>query len=126
MKTLTITLVALLLLSASATRIPMFLGSGYNIFKGNPLSSDGVDRGFRYPIVELTYSGETTSDGNYEIPDDIYATKLSSCFLATRTTLHSGTASYQEELSVHASISGEYESVLYGGKFSLSADYKSM
>ena len=96
MKTLTITLLALLLLSASAIRIPMFLGSGYNIFKGNPLSSDGVDRGFRYPIVELTYSGKTTSDGNYEIPDDIYATKLNSCFLATRTTLLSGTASYQK------------------------------
>jgi hypothetical protein len=27
-------------------KIPLYIGKGYNILKGNPLSSEGVDPGF--------------------------------------------------------------------------------
>lgn len=47
-------------------RLPMFLGKGYNILKGNPLSAEGVDPGFQHEIFIFSYfKNETTEDGRF-------------------------------------------------------------
>lgn len=49
-----------------------YIGRGYDLFKGNPLSDDGVvDQGFRLPIMELPYTHKFTADGTYRIPDNV-------------------------------------------------------
>ena len=49
-----------------------YIGRGYDLFHGNPLSDDGVvDQGFRLPIMELPYSNRFTADGNYRMPDNV-------------------------------------------------------
>ena len=35
-------------------KMPVYLGIGYNILKGNPLD-DHVDEGFAHPIYKVTY-----------------------------------------------------------------------
>lgn len=49
-----------------------YIGRGYDLFKGNPLSDDGVvDQGFRLPVMELPYTYKFTADGNHRIPDNV-------------------------------------------------------
>ena len=32
--------------SACISRLPMYIGRGYDVLRGNPLSADGIDPGF--------------------------------------------------------------------------------
>ena len=41
----------------------MYNGLGYNIFKGNIMAHDGVDKGFRAPILDYHFQGAHTPDG---------------------------------------------------------------
>ena len=49
-----------------------YIGRGYDLYKGNPLSDDGVvDQGFRLPIMDLPYTHKFTADGQYRVPDNV-------------------------------------------------------
>jgi hypothetical protein len=49
-----------------------YIGRGYDIYNGNPLSDDGVvDQGFRLPVIDLPFSFRFSSDGEYRIPDNV-------------------------------------------------------
>ena len=93
-------------LALTAERLPMFIGRGYNIFKGNPINYLGADKGFTYPVLKLEYEGATTEDGRYEIPRSIYSTKHFSCLRYTSAFQHSGTKSYQNSLKTFVTIRG--------------------
>ena len=52
------------------TRLPLYIGRGYDVLEGNPLSSK-VDPGFAQGIFVLKYTeGKTTEDGKYLVPDE--------------------------------------------------------
>jgi|688.fasta_scaffold453656_1 hypothetical protein len=60
-------------------RIPSYLGRGYDIVLGNPLSS-GVDPGFRYDVISFDYSGcNKTEDNKFLVPKGISTQKAQSC-----------------------------------------------
>lgn len=42
-------------------KLPLFIGKGYDILAGNPLSSEGVDPGFQHEIFEFSYSNNETT-----------------------------------------------------------------
>ena len=42
--------------SSTLPKLPLFIGKGYNILLGNPLSGEGVDPGFQHVIFEFTYA----------------------------------------------------------------------
>ena len=66
--------------------MPVYLGIGYNLLTGNPLSKS-VDTGFGHPIFKVTYSkNETTSDNRYLIPDGMSHRIVSSCSFDTSVT----------------------------------------
>ena len=98
-----------------------YLGSTYNIFKGNPASTKGLDPGFTLRnVYSLTYEqGQETSDGRYSIPDFTHITSSSVCSFQFQSSTTQNTASYTKSLQVHvdADFSG------WGASFSASADY---
>lgn len=112
------------LLSLTSFKINNYVGSGYNIFKGNPKSKSGKDDGFGLRIFNITYTkGQKTSDG-YAVPDFVeYAETNSYDFTVTQKE-YTGMTSYQKELNVYASVN--YNSLTMKGKFSLNTDYQTM
>lgn len=36
-------------------KLPMYIGNGYDVLTGNPLSGEGVDPGFQHEIFEFSY-----------------------------------------------------------------------
>ena len=99
-----------------------YLGSTYNIFKGNPHSTKGLDPGFTLRnLYQFSYNGVyTTADGRYLIPDNTRVVQSSACNFQFASTVLQNTASYFDSLKVDvsASFSG------WGASFSASADYK--
>jgi hypothetical protein len=107
-------------------RLPLYVGRSYNLLSGNPLS-DQVDPGFEHAIFEFSYiNKDTTEDGKYLVPDGVSNRKVSSCTFSTDIRTYRGTQSYQEDLKVKATISGEYKGSLVDGAFSSSASYQFM
>jgi hypothetical protein len=65
-------------------RLPLYIGKGYDILVGNPLSEEGVDPGFQHEIFEFAYTkNETTEDGKFLVPDGISHRKTTACSLST-------------------------------------------
>ena len=99
-----------------------YVGSTYNIFKGNPRSTAGLDPGFTLRnIAQFFYDyNSTTADGRYSIPDNVYATTSSTCSFDFSSETHDSISSYYNSLKVdvRANFGG------YGASFSASADYK--
>ena len=98
-----------------------YLGSTYNIFKGNPESTKGLDPGFTLRnVYSLTYEqGRETGDHRYSIPDFTNITQSGTCNFQFDSSTTQNTASYTNSLQVHvdADFSG------WGASFSASADY---
>lgn len=104
----------------------MYVGSGYDLVKGNPLV-DTVDKGFVSKIFEWSYNeGLLTEDGRYKIPDQIYVRKSSSCSLSSQVDTFTGTQSYQESLYTKVSVEAGMKGAIYSGAFSASAAFQSM
>ena len=79
-------------------KLPVYLGVGYNLLKGNPLE-DHVDEGFAHPIYKVTYhKNETTTDNRYIVPDNMTHRVVSSCSFATAVSEHRGTSSYKKSI----------------------------
>ena len=99
-----------------------YVGSTYDIFKGNPHSTTGLDPGFTLRnLCQFSYKKKvTTADGRYSIPDYTQATTSSSCSFDFSSETTDSIFSYYNSLKVDvkADFSG------WGASFSASADYK--
>lgn len=42
-------------------KIPLYIGKGYNILLGNPLSTEGIDPGYQNQIFDFTYYQNQTT-----------------------------------------------------------------
>ena len=98
-----------------------YLGSGYNIYKGNPHSTQGLDPGFTFNnLYKFTYNdGQTTADGRYSIPDGTNADKSSACSFDFFSESIQNSGSYYESLrrEISAGFGG------WGASFSASSDF---
>ena len=101
-----------------------YLGAGYNVFQGNPHSSDlaGGDPGFgKNQIFSLTYNqGLTTSDQRWSIPDGTTVRSVAGCTYSSTASIVKGAQSYSNSLSQDVSVSGSG----WGASFSVSTDYQ--
>ena len=91
-----------------------FIGVGYNILKGNPeggqLTQGGVDPGLLTSrrIFQFTWKTKrTSSDGQYQVPDQVNFNHRASCVKTTKNEVISGAKSYQDELKVAVEAEGE-------------------
>lgn len=77
---------------ATSSRLNLgYIGRGYDIYVGNPVSDDGeVDQGFRLPVIDLPFSFRFTSDGGYRIPDnvDVISETRFACYLNLTNTCY--------------------------------------
>lgn len=98
-----------------------YLLKGYNIFYGNPLPTGETleDPGYRQMIFDAKYSGRTTSDGRYLVPDGVDLERADSCSYTFGSSFITGQRSYSESLGVKASVEGSFIT----GSFAASADY---
>ncbi|KAL4472668.1 hypothetical protein ABPG74_018617 [Tetrahymena malaccensis] len=104
-----------------------YLGQGYNIFQGNPLSTSGLDPGFRnFPAVSLLYQDNlwdaASPDRAYFIPDGVRVNIEKSCLITFSSKQVSTLTDYQNSLSAQVSGNGS----LFSASFSASADFKQM
>ena len=99
-----------------------YVGSTYNIFKGNPRNTKGLDPGFTLrTLYEYSYNNEnTTVDGTYLIPDHTQATTSTTCSFQFSSETNQKIDSYFNSLKIdaNADFSG------WGASFSASANYK--
>lgn len=111
--------------TSTLPKLPLFIGKGYNILLGNPLSGEGVDPGFQHEIFEFTYAkNETTEDGKFLLPDGISHRKTTACSFSTEISQYRGSLSYQSDLKTKASISGGYTGPLFKASFSQSTSFE--
>ena len=104
-------------------RIPSYLGKGYHLIKGNPLS-DKIDTGFRTEIFEFTFSKNlTTDDGKYLIPDHTHSSVSVACSLDAKSTKYSGTQEYQQSLTNTVSVDSRVSIAFVKASFSLSSTF---
>ena len=98
------------------------MGSSYDILKGNPLSTKGLDEGFMGPtIFQFTYNQNlTTTDGRYSIPDHTTVNDAQSCSFTFSSSLLKDTRSYIDSLKGHISTDFKF----WGAGFSSSVDYQ--
>ena len=99
-----------------------YVGDTYNILKGNPQATGGLDPGFLIAnIFQFTYNQNlTTSDGKYLIPDNTTINAIDSCSFTFASSTTTDIKSYMDSLKVHvdADFSG------WGASFSASSDYE--
>ena len=99
-----------------------YVGSCYDIFRGNPQVTNGLDPGFLgHGIFQFTYNqGRTTADGRYSIPDHTMVNDAQSCSFSFSSSVTRDLSSYMDALKLHvdASFKG------WGASFSASADYQ--
>ena len=99
-----------------------YVGSTYNIFKGNPHSTTRLDPGFTLRnLNQFCYLNNlTTADGRYSIPDNTQATSSSTCTFDFSSETTDSISSYYNSLKVD--VSADFSG--WGASFSASADYK--
>ena len=98
------------------------MGSSYDIFRGNPQNTDGLDSGFLgLGIFRFTYNqGLPTADGRYSIPDYTTVNDAQSCSFSFSSRIDKDTASYMDSLKIHVDTSFKG----WAASFSASADYQ--
>ncbi|XP_062618474.1 uncharacterized protein LOC134280055 [Saccostrea cucullata] len=102
-----------------------YIGRGYDLFKGNPLSDDGVvDQGFRLPVINLPYSSKFTADGNYRVPDNVDVIAESSAKFGSSLYKVQSESDYKSMLSVDASVNAQGSGWGVSASFSASASYQ--
>eukprot|EP01096_Ripella_sp_DP13-Kostka_P011156 TRINITY_DN447_c0_g1_i1.p1 TRINITY_DN447_c0_g1~~TRINITY_DN447_c0_g1_i1.p1 ORF type:complete len:1824 (+),score=833.25 TRINITY_DN447_c0_g1_i1:80-5551(+) len=109
-----------------------FLGRGYDMFLGNPLSEKGVDPGYRLSIVEMKYTGGISRDGGFSLPDLVdvtrepYAHFESNVKVITSESEYQSTATSGFKLNVEAG--GSYEGAVFSvegsASFSLNKEHQ--
>jgi len=92
-----------------------YLGSGYDLLEGNPLSTTGYgDPGFRLNIFDWTYNeGRTTYDKRYRIADKTRSRTFSACSTNMQEQIYNTAYSYQRiidssfDIDLHLGKPGE-------------------
>lgn len=102
-----------------------YLGAGYNIIFGNPLSTREIDPGYKdFNAFEYHYQDSIldslTTDADYFVPDHVNLKTKTACDISFSSQEMSTMTDYQESLDVSLSVS--YKGV--GSKFSGNAEYK--
>ena len=99
-----------------------YVGSCYDIFRGNPQDTNGLDPGFLgHGIFQFTYNqGRTTADGRYSIPDHTMVNDALSCSFSFSSSVTRDSRSYMNSLKVHVDTSFKG----WGASFSTSDDYQ--
>jgi len=113
----------LLLAGAGAQTTPgfQFLGSGYDLLQGNPISTQGLgDPGMRTVVFDFTdKEGRRTPDGKWEVPDKTFSVMLPYCSLhQNHSIIHSGHAYLKILLALV-----EFDAVLNGTEFKAGFDF---
>lgn len=90
-----------------------FLGLGYNIYKGNPITTNvNGDPGYQLQVFEYDYSDQqTTTDGKYSIPNAVQAVLLSGCDSQLQINTINSAYAYQRAISNGFSLGGGYDGV---------------
>ena len=99
-----------------------YIGSTYDIFHGNPLSTKGLDPGFSLRnLYKFTYlDGSTTADFRYSLPDHVQAKPSQTCSFEFSSETIDDTASYFNSLKLNVGTDFKF----FGASFSANADYK--
>lgn len=106
-----------------------YIGSGYDIVRGNPHAKGTVDLGFKFKSVfEFNYESKTiTADGRFTVPDGFSVSPPSfSCSLDSQAIEILGESSYVKDLSNTAAMDISVGYDIFSGGFSLSDEYKSV
>ncbi|KAJ8302809.1 hypothetical protein KUTeg_019205 [Tegillarca granosa] len=102
-----------------------YIGRGYDLYFGNPLSEDGVvDQGFRLPVIDLPFSFRFTSDGEYRIPDNVDVISEPSASFSSSYYQVKSESDYQSMLKVDASVNAHASGFGLSGSFSASFAYQ--
>ncbi|XP_048745128.1 uncharacterized protein LOC125658081 isoform X2 [Ostrea edulis] len=102
-----------------------YIGRGYDLYKGNPLSDEGVvDQGFRLPIMDLPYTHKFTADGEYRVPDNVDVIAESSAKFGSSLYSVQSESDYKSMLSVDASVNAGGGGWGLSASFSASASYQ--
>ncbi|XP_048745195.2 uncharacterized protein LOC125658102 [Ostrea edulis] len=102
-----------------------YIGRGYDLYKGNPLSEEGVvDQGFRLPIIDLPYTHKFTADGEYRVPDNVDVIAESSAKFGSSLYSVQSESDYKSMLSVDASVNAGGGGWGLSASFSASASYQ--
>ncbi|XP_052092455.1 uncharacterized protein LOC127728916 [Mytilus californianus] len=102
-----------------------YIGRGYDIYMGNPVSDDGeVDQGFRLPVLDLPFSFRFTSDGGYRIPDNVDVISETSASFGSSYHQVKTETDYKSMLQVDVSVNAAASGFGKSGSFSASASYK--
>lgn len=101
-----------------------YLLSGYDMFYGNPFPTSGnVDPGFRKKIFMASYvKNLKTGDKRFKIPDGLEMQKNDACDMSMTNTEITGEKSFNNTLSVEATISGTIEGI----EFSATNEFKNI
>lgn len=99
-----------------------YLGSGYNIFKGNPEHTELIDPGFSNAnIFQFTYNKDRrTTDDHYNIPDHTTINDAESCSFFFSSSIAIDTRSYLNSLKQHVDANFK----VWGASFSGSTDFQ--
>jgi hypothetical protein len=99
-----------------------FLGFGYDLLYGNPLSTQGdADSGFRTNVFKFSYvDNQTTTDGKWQVPDKTTAIELNECSLEQYIKVIGDNMSYSEAIGVN--VAGNFSG--FNTSFQLSVDYQ--
>ncbi|KAK3101541.1 hypothetical protein FSP39_004322 [Pinctada imbricata] len=102
-----------------------YIGRGYDIYRGNPLSDDGVvDQGFRLPVIDLPFSFRFTSDGEFRIPDNVDVISETSASFGSSFYSVKSESDYQSMLTADASVNAHAGGYGLSGSFSASFSYQ--
>lgn len=111
---------------ATVPKMPVYVGLGYNLATGNPLSNS-VDTGFGYPIFKIGYKkNQKTSDNRYIVPDGVTHRVVSSCSFESAVTEHRGTQSYRKSILDKISSKEGIETSIFETSFSKSRSYETV
>ena len=127
MKLIILLVVVFIATECHAERFPniRYLGMGYNLIKGNP-DDQYYDPGYLFSVLKFTWNNEdTTSDGKYEVPNEVQALQIGSCGYESLVRAVFGEKSYQESLDVEVSVEAEAGIAgLVTARFSASTGYQ--
>lgn len=106
------------------------LGRGYNLLKGNPLSTSGGDPGWSTrSILDFGCSGcldnATVLEGRFLVPPGVSVNALRSCSFETKETTIRNGADLQETMSTHVKLrAGLFVPLLlFGARFTQSDSF---
>ena len=103
----------------------MYIGSGYDIFRGNP-KSNFIDPGFRAQIFNLKYTQDLKTENlEFKIPDFTTSKTRSSCSYYSDFKQYTGTKEYQKDLRAYVGFSVS-NSFFFDASFTSSLEYKNM